>query len=191
MINSGSYFGSDASPAENPEVSAVPSPKRPTHEDWILGSVASIGEEVVGMVFKIDLLLDQCRKVLDGVQPRLPGRIDIRWWLHKSKPGRSPYVFKWQKMADGTWRAKHLSNKRLAMRAQRKGPFHSTAELTQATLSIIQDLVARREALLSAVGVMQRTFSTRLRNTRGLLAASSEKLEKISKKVRFSQESRP
>lgn len=150
------------------KTSLVPAP-----ENWISDHIEELGRRVSNSVYEIDCVLHAYQLALQRAQPCLPGRIAICWWRHKNKPGRAPYVAVWQHFANGVWHADILSARRLSHRRKRKGPFSPMTHLVQQLLKETKKLMDKREQLLAAVGIAERSLSLRLKNTERLCNASS------------------
>jgi len=167
---------------EDDVVSATAAAVQPSYESWVPEEMARLGSSLARMVYEVDLMIAVLRELLSAVQPYQAGKIDVRWWRHKSKPGRAPSPFRWKKSARG-WTAERLPESRLSVRGLRKGRFFRTAELLREVLGEVQFLIERREELLSAMGIAKRGLSQRVSKSQGWVEESMGRIDKLKARI--------
>lgn len=150
---------------------------RPELEDWILKEGTRLGSTVATLVYEIDLMLQEARKVLKLAQPSVAGKIDLRWWKGRKGRGREPYVFEWAVRGNGQWFCKRLPEVGLARHAKRGGIFKEGAEQTRAALSEIERLMNQRRDLLGAYGRARQVLGNKVNGTKALLSKVGGTLE--------------
>ena len=111
---------------------------------------------------RIDEQISACGQLLDFLQPKEPGRIEIRWWISPRGParGRAPYLVELcsnrREKGLGKWYQKKLPRKNAVRRVKERGEFSLTRDDVRFVMEMLTLLLDRREALLRQVG----TFTT-------------------------------
>jgi hypothetical protein len=144
-------------------------------------------EEVVGVVanmvtslFEIDLELEKCKKALSLLQPHAPGRLDMRFWSHKTIPGKHPQLIRWMLLRPGlqapvrgvkqrraskghghhpaklSWTGLKLRHKAMTQWAKRSKGFQDTHEFVVEVLRAMQVLLDTRSVLLERLSTIRR-----------------------------------
>jgi len=109
----------------------------------------------------VDRQISVCGQLLDLLQPREPGRIEVKWWVSKKGAdfGRGPRLIELEttrrEKGKGVWFQKQLSRRHLAKRGKGRGAFSLTESEVSDVLGLLAFLLERREALLRLVGTFK------------------------------------
>lgn len=120
----------------------------------------------------IDQHISVCGQLLDLLQPREPGRIEIRWWISPRgvARGRAPYLVELRSTRRerglGHWYQKKIPRKNAVRRVKERGDFIHTREQVRKVMEVLTELLDRREVLLRQVGGFTTSVS-RLVKTNG------------------------
>lgn len=155
----------------------------PSFEDWLLQDANRMGSSIGMVIHEMDLLILECKTLLNQTQPIQSGKIDVRWWKHRSKQGQAPYPLRWKRIRTNHWTGELLPVKSLTKRALRKGRFYDTADYVTTILAKLQDLMEQREELLGAWGIVKRSLSKRVNNRRRALETEANDLAELRKAI--------
>lgn len=144
----------------------------PLPDQSIFDEVSSLGGGLMTLIFEIDLLLVDARRVLLLAQPSIEGRIDLRWWKARKGGDREPFVFEWSSFSNGRWRARRLAGPGLVNYLKRSGPFATGYKEAKAALSQIEKLMQARRDLLMTIGNARQSLRNKMNGARHLLAKS-------------------
>ena len=130
------------------------------------GAVGDL-KEAEGYLNYLDKQILECVVVVRTLQPNSNGKVDFRWWHHKTWPGRHPYPFEW-KVGSAVVNSQvkvvasctQVSRKQLALRAKTNGKFEITSPEVKVMLKRIDELLILREDCLETIKVMQRQFKS-------------------------------
>jgi hypothetical protein len=147
----------------------------PQHNDGLDEELVQDMHGLTAHLYFLDTRIHMCREALALLQPLASGRIDIRYWKRKTLPGRHPCVFQWKVMPAGWhWnkaeQAKLRGNGGLARRgrqrvatalrlpvgglrrrSKKKGLFAETADKVSEVLSLLDELMKARRALIENI----------------------------------------
>lgn len=103
----------------------------------------------------LDAEIEKLAEMLRRLQPNEDGKVGVRWWTHRTWPGRHPVPFRW-KVSSAVVNYEQrvvasctpLPEKMLALRAKKTGSFEHTSCEVKLVLERLSDLLAlRRNAL--------------------------------------------
>jgi hypothetical protein len=151
--------------------------KVPTKNEGLRTELVRIVNDLIEDLFRIDVVLAQCRDLLVLMQPARPGRIDLRFWKHKTIAGKHPGMCRWQRLRPGLqpaqhglkqrrmvrgedpqawkWTAEKLPRTGLKRLAKRSGAYQPTHRFAVMLLERIEELLAHRAALTGRVGTLR------------------------------------
>lgn len=105
-------------------------------------------------IMRIDIMIMKCDKALDELQPAHSGRIRVEWWKANSGQGlqeKRPYIAKWSRNRNGTWRAEKVGVDHLVSRAKTSGEFYETADRVKEVLTLLSELLRKRQTAVDAL----------------------------------------
>ncbi len=114
---------------------------------------------------RIDEQISTCGQLLDFLQPKEPGRIEIRWWISPRGParGRAPYLVELcsnrRERGLGKWYQKKIPRKNAVRRVKERGDFSFTRDDVRFVMEMLTLLLDRREVLLRQVGAFTTAVS--------------------------------
>ena len=146
----------------------------PLPDQNIYDAVSSLGGGVMTLVYEIDLMLVEARRLLLLAQPSVEGRIDLRWWKSRKGDGREPYVFEWTRYSNGRWYAKPLTGAGLSRHVKWAGPFGFGVDEARAALTQIEKLMLVRRDLLATVGKARQSLGNKMNGAKILLSKSGQ-----------------
>lgn len=146
----------------------------PLPDQAIYDSVSSLGGSLMTLIYEIDLMLIEARRLLLMAQPSIEGRIDLRWWKSRKGNGREPYVFEWARYPNGRWYAKPLTGAGLSRHVKRSGPFGLGVEEARAALAQIEKLMLARRDLLATMGKARQSLGNKMNGATSLLSKSGQ-----------------
>ena len=150
-------------------------------EDRLVGVAQVLQAELE----ELDALVSMCGQLLDLLQPREPGRIEVKWWASPNgvDRGREPRLVELRssrrEAGKGVWYQKKISKKNLARRAKEKSDFVFTTAEVRDVLELLAFLLDRREALLRLVGTFKTSANRMVRANEGRLPAIDASLRGI------------
>lgn len=150
-------------------------------EDRLVGVAQVLQSELE----EVDGFISVCGQVLDLIQPRDPGRIEVKWWASPNgvDRGREPRLVELRssrrEAGKGAWYQKKISKKNLARRAKEKHDFALTTQEVRDVLELLAFLLDRREALLRLVGTFKTSANRMVRANEGRLPAVDASLRGI------------
>lgn len=145
----------------------------------LVEEVVDVVANMVATLFEIDLELEKCKKALALLQPQRPGRLDIRFWSHKTIPGKHPQLIRWMLLRPGlqapvrgvkqrraakgqnssakqSWTGLKLRHKAMTQWAKRSKGFQDTHEFVVEVLKAMQALLDIRAVLLERLSAIRR-----------------------------------
>lgn len=145
----------------------------------LVEEVTDIVINTVAGIFEIDLELEKCRKALNILQPKRAGRLDMRFWSHKTIPGKHPQLIRWMLLKRGQqplvrgvklrrvplserstmalrWSGKKLRHKAMTQWARRSKGFQDTHEFVVEVLRAMQGLLDIRSVLVERLSIIRR-----------------------------------
>ena len=149
-----------------------------TMNNELLQDVLNMAGEMVASMFQIDLELEKCRKALSLLQPSRAGRLDMRYWSHKTIPGKHPQLIRWKLLKRGQqpllrgvkrkrvaksehspmaarWSGEKLPHKGMTKMALKSKGFQDTHEFVVEVLRITQGLLELRAAVVKRLGLIR------------------------------------
>lgn len=145
----------------------------------LVEEVTDIVMNTVAGIFEIDLELEKCKKALYLLQPQKPGKLDLRFWTHKTLPGKHPQLFRWVLLRQGlqapvrgvkqrrgvksgknprqlNWSGVKLRHKAMTQWARRSKGFQDTHEFVVDVLRSMQGLLDIRSVLVERLSIIRR-----------------------------------
>lgn len=154
-------------------------PSIATMNKVLADEVVDVVVNMVATLFEIDLELEKCKKALNLLQPHSPGKLDMRFWSHKTIPGKHPQLIRWMMLRQGLqapvrglkqrraangqkraekhgWSGRKLRHKAITQWAKRSKGFGDTHEFVVEVLRAMQVLLDVRAVLLERLGAIRR-----------------------------------
>lgn len=158
---SSSFFLSADMPPKRDKPVEIQHPPPITAEAYVRATLLKQIDELVMSLRTIDAAITQANWLLERRQPFQSGRLSVQW-LQKSGQIR-PQVVVWQRMRlSKEWRYLRVAPVGLSRRLKRARLFKDNFPLNVELITLVQDLIEKRRAILNSVTEFNHASNLRL-----------------------------